>query len=218
MKAPAPKARNPLRKLETIFAVLGILTLLGLVVSTSEALSGEGELFGFGAPWVCAGVPSDALADSHGHGVVGGRVKELADGARAHASEFDVCVTDPTFRQRSLASLVDLSRYLFFLGFLFMTWRLTRQGRRRGLFTSDLARAVDRLSVYLFFGAFVVMLVRALATQKLVATMLVDPANNDWLRYAHLSWVVIIAAFGLQAMSRVIAATVPMREELDATV
>jgi hypothetical protein len=67
-------------------------------------------------------------------------------------------------------------------------------------------------------GAFVVAFVRAWATQHLVSTLLSDPANNDRLRYTHLSWVLIIVAFGLQAMARVIAATVPMREELDATV
>jgi hypothetical protein len=34
----------------------------------------------------------------------------------------------------------------------------------------------------------------------------------------HFSWTVIVAAFGLQAMARVMAMTVPMREEIDATV
>jgi hypothetical protein len=210
--------RDPLRKLEIIFSVLGAVMILGLLTTVPSVLSGRGDFFGFGSPEVCASVPSEALLDANGHGITGAQVMGLAEGTRTHASDFNVCTTDPTLRQRALATLVDLSRYLFFLGFLFITWRLTRRGRRRGLFTSDLATAVDRLSVYLFVGSFVVAFVRAFATQKLVATMLVDPANNDWLRYADLSWVIIIAAFGLQAMARVIAATVPMKAEIDATV
>jgi hypothetical protein len=211
-------SKNPLGKLEIVIATIGALMILGLLTTVPPALTGHGDFFGFGSPEVCANVPSDALLSGNGHGITQAHVKALADGTRAYATDYNLCATDPTLRQRALATLVDLSRYLFFLGFLFITWRLTRRSRRRGLFTADLATAVDRLSVYLFAGAFVVAFVRALATQKFVATMLVDPANNDWPRYIHLSWVTLIAAFGLQAMARVIAATVPMREEIDATV
>jgi hypothetical protein len=212
------ESRSPLWKLEIIFSVLGALMILGLLTTLPSALSGQGDFFGFGTPEVCANVPSDALVNANGHGITQAHVDQLKQGSRAHASDFDVCTTHPTLRQRALATTVDLSRYLFFLGFLFITWRLARRGRQRGLFTPDLATAVHRLSVYLFVGAFVVAFVRAWATQHLVSTLLSDPANNDWLRYTHLSWVLIIVAFGLQAMARVIAATVPMREELDATV
>jgi hypothetical protein len=212
------RQKNPLRKLELVIATLGVVMLLGLLTTVPSTVSGRGDFFGFGTPEVCANVPSEALLNANGHGIREAHVTELAQGIRAHASDFDLCTTHPTLRQRVLATLVDLSRYLFFLGFLFITWRLARRGTRRGLFTSDVATAVDRLSVYLFAGAFVVAFVRAFATQKLVATMLVDPEHNDWMRYIHLSWVVIIAAFGLQAMGRVIAATVPMKAEIDATV
>jgi Protein of unknown function (DUF2975) len=211
-------SKNPLGKLEIVIATIGSLMIFGLLTTVPSALSGHGDFFGFGSPEVCANVPSQVLLNDHGHGLRQAHVKELADGASARATDFDLCATDPSLRQRSLATLVDLSRYVFFLGFLFITWRLTRRGRRRGLFTSDVAMAVDRLSVYLFAGAFVVPFVRALATQKLVATMLVDPAYNDWMRYVHLSWVLIIVAFGLQAMARVMAAAVPMQAEIDATV
>jgi hypothetical protein len=210
--------KNPLRKLEIVISVLGAVMILGLLMTVSSALVDDGEFYGFGSPEVCTGVPSEALVDGTGHGITGAHVKELTEGSRAHASEFTLCTDTPTLRQRAWSTLVDLSRYLFFLGFLFITWRLTRRGRRRGLFTSDVAKAVDRLSVYLFVGAFVVAFVRAWATHQLVATMVTDQAQNEWLRYAHLSWVIIIAAFGLQAMARVMAATVPMKAEIDATV
>jgi hypothetical protein len=210
--------KNPLAKLELVITVIGALVILGLLTTLPSALGGRGDFFGFGTPVVCANVPSQALLNANGHGIRGAHVAGLAQGIRVHASDFDLCTNNPTLRQRALATTVDLSRYLFFLGFLFITWRLTRRGRHRGVFTSDIATAVDRLSVYLFVGAFVVAFIRALATQKLVATMLVDPAYNDWLRYTHLSWVLIVVAFGLQAMSRVMAMTVPMREEIETTV
>jgi hypothetical protein len=214
------KQRNPLRKLELIIATLGVLAIFSLVVSAGETLTGDGYWYGFGSPVACAKVPSDALVDQDAphHGVIDGHVTTLAPGASAHASEFELCASDPTFHQQALATLVDFSRTLFFLGFLLITWRLTRRARRDGVFTADVAAAVSRLSVYLFFGDFAVGFIRAIATQHLVGTMLTHPDDNDWLRYMHLSWVLLITAFGLQAMGRVMAAAVPMQAELDATV
>jgi hypothetical protein len=53
-----------------------------------------------------------------------------------------------------------------------------------------------------------------------VSSMLTSDQNSHVLAYAYgnISWTVIIAAFGLQAMGRVMAQTVPMQAEIDATV
>jgi hypothetical protein len=129
------------------------------------------------------------------------------------------CGHDPSTGQRVLAALVNLAEFLFAFGFVAITWRLTRKTRRRGLFVPEVAVALGRLGVYLFVGEFVVTFVQALATRRLVASMLTGTRDSYFGAYArsHFSWAVIIAAFGLQAMSRVKTMTVPMQRELDAT-
>jgi hypothetical protein len=213
------KQRNPLGKLELVIVALGCLVLLSLLVVVPTHLGQGDSIFGLSGPEVCAEAPFSALVEPDKATLNGGHVTDLARGVRAQASQFELCASSPTTRQRVLATLIDLPGLLFYGGFLFITWRLTRRGRLRGLFTLEVAAAVTRLSVYLFVGQFVVALAKALAAQHLVATMVTGPmTENSWLRYAHLSWVVIIAAFGLQAMGRVMAATVPMQAEIDATV
>lgn len=216
------KARNPLAALELFISFIGVLMLLGLVASVSNSITGSGSAFGFGDSVVCVDAPYGAVT-SHGarsDGISGLHVAHLAPGVHANPSQFNLCSNEPSTGQRALATLVDLPQFLFWLGFLAITWRLTRRARRRGLFMPDVAVALGRLGAYLFIGEFAVSLTQAFATQGLVSTMVTGTGDDYFWVYAlsHFSWAVIVAAFGLQAMGRVMALTVPMREEIDATV
>lgn len=216
------KDKNPLLALELFISFIGGLMLLGIVALVSTTITGSGSAFGFGDSIVCVDAPYGAVA-SHGErgdGITGAHVAHLAARVHANPSQFNLCALDPSTGQRVLTTLVDLPQFLFWLGFLVITWRLTRRARRRGLFMPEVAKAIGRLGVYLFVGEFVVSLAQAFATQHLVYSLLIGPGNGYFWVYAlgHFSWTVIIAAFGLQAMGRVMAMTVPMREEIDATV
>jgi Protein of unknown function (DUF2975) len=216
------KDKNPLAALELFISFLGGLMILFLVVVVPASLLGSGSVFGFGESIVCVDAPYGAVA-SHGQrgdGITGAHVANLAADVHANPSQFDLCALEPSTGQRVLATLMDLPQFLFGLGFLVITWRLTRRARRRGLFMPEVAKTIGRLGVYLFVGEFVVTLAQAFATQHLVYSLLTGPGGGYFWVYAlgHFSWAVIIAAFGLQAMGRVMAMTVPMREEIDATV
>src|SRR4051794_35557315 len=144
--------QNPLAKLEIIISVIGCLTVLGLVVLLSTNLTDRGSVFS-DAP-VCADVPHSNLLDSSapGDGVTRAHVAGLADEVRAYPTQFELCANDPTIGQRLLSTLKELPGELFFLGFLFLTWRGTRQARRRGPFTPEVAASISALGTFLFFG------------------------------------------------------------------
>ncbi len=211
---------NPLAPLERIIALIGGLMLFGLLVVVPAGLLGSGSaVWGLSASAVCVTAPSGALASESGgpQNLTGAHVRTLESGVHANATAFDLCTFAPSTRQRLLSTMGSLPEFLFAFGFVVITWRLTRRVRRRGLFMPEVARTLGRLAVYLFVGEFVVAGIQGLATQRLVSTMVTE--HTDYIgSYYDLSWAVIIAAFGLQAMSRVMAMTVPMREEIDATV
>lgn len=214
------KVKNPLAALEVVITAAGVMMVTGLAAMVFAVLTGGGSEFGLGDSLVCVDAPYGALVSPSGGGVSGSHVTHLATGVRANPSELRLCSHDPSTGQRLLAALVNFAEFLFALGFVAITWRLTRKTRRHGLFVPEVAVALGRLGVYLFVGEFAVTFVQALATQRLVASMLAGPHDSYFGVYAlsHFSWAVIIAAFGLQAMSRVMTMTVPMREELDATI
>jgi hypothetical protein len=212
--------RNPLAPLERIIALIGGLMLLGLLVVVPASLVGsESGIWGLGRSDVCVTAPSGALVSQSGgrQNLTGAHVRTAESGVDARASEFELCTFDPSTRQQLLSTLSTLPEFLFAFGFVVITWRLTRRVRRRGLFMPEVARTLGRLAVYLFVGEFAVVGLQGLATQRLVSTMVTEHTNYLG-GYYNLSWAVIIAAFGLQAMSRVMAMAVPMREEIDATV
>jgi hypothetical protein len=213
------KDSNPLAPLERIIALIGGLIFFFLLAVVSTSLSGRGSVFGFGEEYVCVEAPYGAIVtDSvRGDGIGRTQLSNLATGIRASPSEFSLCTGEPSVGQRVLATLVDLPAFLLTLGFVVITWRLTRRVRRRGLFMPEVAATIARLGVFLFVGEFVVAFIQGQAMQRLVSTMVTEHASYIG-GYYHLSWAIIIAAFGLQAMGRVMAMTVPMREEIDATV
>jgi hypothetical protein len=208
---------NPLAPLERIIAAIGGVMIFALVAVVPAGLLGNGSAWGFGDTYVCADA---SLGDVTSHSGGGAHLANLAAGVNADSSQFNLCTGEPSTGQRVLMTLVDLPEFLFALGFIMITWRLTRRVRRRGLFMPEVAKTIGRLGVYLFVGEFVVLLIEGFAHQRLVSTMLTSGVSGDLLGYAyfHVSWAVVIAAFGLQAMGRVMAMTVPMREEIDATV
>jgi hypothetical protein len=208
--------KNPLAKLEIIISVLGCLAVLGALVPVAAHLADRGSVFGDGP--VCASAPYSNLVDSSGKGVSGAHVSGLAAGVEANPQRFELCTDTATTHQRLLSTLKGLPSGLLFLGFLFVTWRGTRQARRRGPFTQEVAASISTLGAFLFFGQLVVTFIQAFAAQHLVDSMLTEGQDNDYFLYLHVSLVVLIAAFGLQALGRVMAMTVPMQREIDATV
>ena len=87
-----------------------------------------------------------------------------------------------------------------------------------GLFSPHVALGIGRLGLYVLLGALAVTLVEMWASYRVVATM-VDGVNaSHALAFFHLSWAILFAGFGLLTFGRVMAQSVDMQRELDATV
>jgi Protein of unknown function (DUF2975) len=205
------EAHRALRPFERVIAFFGGLLLVGLVFQVGYFASGEESLFGFGAPEVC--VSSSPFQLDHYQGHVRG--PELPDGRRISVSEVDVCRTDPTTGERILSSIDQGAASLFGAGVLLLLWRMLRRGRHEGVFVDAFARRVSRLGLYVLLGAAAVNVVRTWAEWQLLKSLMPVGAHpGTW----HVSFTPLVLGFGLITVGRLMAATVPMREELDATV
>jgi hypothetical protein len=91
--------------------------------------------------------------------------------------------------------------------------------RRMGLFSPDVALGVLRLGLFVVVGAVVVSCLRTYAEWRVLSTMVegVTP-TNAMFGFFHLSWSTLIGGFGLLTVGRVMAQSVRMQREIDATV
>jgi hypothetical protein len=206
-------ARRALRPLERVIMLLGGLVLLGSLLNIGSAVSGHESFLEFGSPAVCLDVSpwsSDTFPDS---GRV--RVSGLADGARASVRTVDICTADPTTRERILSSIDEGAVPLFADGLLFLLWWLLRQARREGVFVRAFARRVTGLGVYVLLGAGGIVVVRSWAEYQLQKSLIPGGSHQaTWM----FSFTPLLVGLGLITLGRLMAATVPMREEIDATV
>jgi hypothetical protein len=223
-------AKDPLRPIEFIvsFALrlaVGLL-LLGTISVVVSAVDGgsRGVVVGaWGDRHPCLQVPQDGLeiGSTANAGPIGGTsVLGLKRGvALGVPRTYTVCVDQLSGSDRALFSVPVLLHWLWSLGFLWLTLRLIRRARKRGLFTREVARATTHLGWYILGGWATVDLaagvLRAIAISHLVSeySMIGGILGNlSW------SWAVVIGGFGVISIGRVMQRTVPMREELEATV
>ena len=94
-----------------------------------------------------------------------------------------------------------------------------RRARRQGLFTEELARALNRLGLYLLLGWLAVNLVGAGCQAVVMNRVVLDTGPvQDLMANLTWDWGVVFGGFGLLTVARILRQTVPMREELEATV
>jgi len=119
----------------------------------------------------------------------------------------------------ALALLLFAYQSLFAAVFVGYTWWLTRLARRRGLFSPDVALGVLRLGLVVLVGAIVVSCLRSYAEWRVLSTMADEVSRtNALLGFFRLSWSTLIGGFGLLTVGRVMAQSVRMQREIDATV
>ena len=208
--------KNALAPIEFIVSVAGgmVLFLLGLSAAFIAFGGSDGSFLTIGDPEVCLVTSSSAVDTRSSH------VDGLAPGVRSFPEHVNLCQSDPSTWQHLWSFLSVAPQLGYSLGFLFITWRLIRATRRRGFFVPDTALGIGRLGLYLLLGEVAVAMVQATAGATLLPTM-AAPAGGTvdiWLRFFHVSWAILFAGFGLLTIGRVMAQTVPMRAELDATV
>lgn len=212
---------NALAPIEFIVSVAGgvMLFLLGLSAAFIAFGSSDGTFLTVGDPEVCL-VTSSSAVDITAQSVNGAHVGGLAPGVRSYPEQVNICQADPSAWQHLWSFFSVAPEFLYSMGFLFVTWRLIRATRRRGFFVPDTALGIGRLGLYILFGELTVAMTHATASAILLPTLVTPAAGHVeiWLRFFHLSWAILFAGFGLLTIGRVMAQTVPMRAELDATV
>ena len=213
--------KNALAPIEFIVSVAGGLVLF--LLALSAALIGFGgsdsSFLTIGDPDVCVVASSSAVAITS-QGMNGAHVAGLEPGVRSYPETVNICQSHPSTRQRTLSFLSVAPAFVYSMGFLFFTWLLIRHTRRRGFFVADTALGIGRLGLYVLFGELAVAVIHATASGALLATMgaTTGATLTIGLRFFHVSWAILFAGFGLLTIGRVMAQTVPMREELDATI
>jgi hypothetical protein len=205
------EARQALRPFERVIIFIGGLFLVGLVVQIGSFVSGQQSFFGFGAPVVCVSASPYQVHQLHGDRM---HLPAIADGTSASVGTVNLCRSDPTTRQQLLDTMDEGASVVFGAGMLFLVWRLLRHARRDGVFVSAFARRLSALGIYVGLGAAAVGAIHYWAQHELGQSM----APGMDAGTVHFTFTPLLVALGLITLGRLMAATVPMREELDATV
>jgi hypothetical protein len=211
---------NALAPLEFILQVATGLILLVLVGQVLLTLSGGSVLGDEGA--VCVDAPIHATTGTDGKRLATvqalGSGNMLKKGVDATATMVRLCDTTPSAWQQIWAGLSRWSPLAYASGFLFGAWRVTRRARRQGLFSPDTALGTLRLGLYVLLGVLAMWLTKMWADNQLMLSMAHTHVSQTWVSFVHVSWAVLFAGFGLLTVGRVMAQSVAMQREIDATV
>jgi hypothetical protein len=210
--------KNALAPIEFILSVAITLMVFFNAIGLPLALLGHGSYFGMGDPSVCLTAPQSAVGEISGHGGINEQHLDVGRGISTVAASYTLCDNSPSSWQHLWSALTMAPTFFYALGFLALAWHLTRTARRRGLFSPHVALGVGRLGLYVLLGAITVALVEAWASGRLLATMREGTTPWDSVAFVHLSWAVLFAGFGLLTVGRVMAQSVQMQREIDATV
>ena len=213
-------AQDPLLPIEVIVR-LALSLLCGLTIfSASLAVFVGGVSFGaWGSSHPCVEAPQLGLEimDATSHPAI----RNLRPGVvTGYPASFELCDPQLSGLDRTLGSAPLLLDLLWSVGFLWLTLRLIGTARRGGLFTHEVARGPTRLGWYILGGTVLVNVVGAVLTTMAISHLVIGdyPMVAATLANLHLSWAVVIAGCGVVSVGRVLQQTVPMREEIDATV
>lgn len=211
--------RNALAPLEFILSVAGTLMILFTAVLPAALLLDDASVWGLGDPSVCVTARDNVLGGMTMHGKSSAHVIGLHHDVSALSRQIELCDRSPSAAQHLWAFLGMFPTFAFAFGFLAYAWWLTRTARRRGLFSPYVALGVLRLGLYVLVGAVVVSCLRSYADWRLLSSMADGiSASNALVGFFDLSWSTLIGGFGLLTVGRVMAQSVRMQREIDATV
>lgn len=218
----ASRTKDPFGPLD--FIVSFLLTLMTVaacvtvVVSLIPGSSISPVLGVWGQKYPCVLIPQSGLAISSSDAA--SRVLDLKPGATLGVPDsFRVCSTAMTAGDKALWSIPIALNLAWFVGFLLLARRLSRRGRSSGLFTESFARATSHLGWYILAGGALVTVVGALL-HAIATSHLVNDYSiwSGWPNQIDWNWTAIIAGLATLSIGRVMRLTVPLREEVDATV
>jgi hypothetical protein len=218
-----PSIDNALAPIEFILSVAGSLMILILLLFVPATLFGSGSFLGLGeGDAVCVTAPVTAMTGTSGAEM--DRLRSLGSGnmlkpgTQAKATSVELCDPSPSGVQHLWSVLDRLSPLAYAFGFVACAWLLTRTARRHGLFSPDVALRTGHLGLYVLLGGLLVSLTRMWSGNQLMLSMATTHRTGTWWYFLHFSWAVLFAGFGLLTVGRVMAQSVRMQREIDATV
>jgi hypothetical protein len=219
-----PEVENALAPIEFILRIAAGFLFLVLLGAGSAAvlgstLPGEGDA-------VCLTVPVTAI-----NGTSGKDLKQIADqsrsgerpdllhpGINASATSAELCDTTPSRTQHLWSFALRMSPFAYTAGFLVFAFLVIRTARRHGLFSPHVALGAGRLGLYVLLGYLALSLLRIWTQMHLMGSMTSTTRSGVWYYFLDFSWPIAFAGFGLLTFGRVMAQSVRMQREIDATV
>ncbi|MEL4504159.1 hypothetical protein AAEX63_04010 [Luteococcus sp. H138] len=217
---PPTRRRDPLGPIDTItWLAMVLLFALFVLMASSPMLGGHPAIGNWGTSHPCIEVPHTGLwIGGSGEGTDG--VQNLRPGVeQGYPDRFRLCQESMSATDRALSSVPVLLDLLWTIGFLLLTRQMIKRARRGGLFTSQLASALQRLGWYVLAGWVALQAIGATCMVLVTSHLVTDysPAAA-WSAHWHWSWATVIGGFGLLTIARVIRESIPLREEVEATV
>jgi Protein of unknown function (DUF2975) len=217
--------RKLTQPLGTVTAAFGSLLLWALVVGAIAAMSGSGSFMGFGHATICQTQPDAGYGGSGWTDHLGITVRP---GAWTNINgALQACTAHPGTGQRVLYTLTTLPALLLWACMLYLLWRLIRTAARSGPFTVPVAAAMRRLGWLIIVGNAAAAVVQALAVDRLLSTMIVNPdefgAWSTALKYVSVATGAVVpvpalAGAALLTFARIIRLGVEMDDEIKGTV
>ncbi|MCW2851002.1 MAG: hypothetical protein JWM84_666 [Nocardioides sp.] len=213
--------RNPFRPLETVVSVLLAYLLLALAVTGVIAV--VGLALGQGTDVSVATIGERQACATVGNTTVPSATevsqRDLRRGlASARAEEVEICLSDPTFWQKSASVLEPAGALVFVLGSLLLVRRVIEGARRSGLFTHETAGRARLLGWFLLAMTLAWPFVAAAGRGVVVEAAVRDAGWAGQLFHPGISLSLVVVSLGVLSVARVLRRAVPMQDELDATV
>jgi len=213
------ESRKLTEPLESVTAFLGALLLLALGAGVLLAVFAPGSIGGVGRGSVCVTQPGAQYADS-------GWVAPAGVAARPGSSvgidgTVYACAAHPGIVQRALYTLTEIPAFLVWGVVLVLLWRLIRVMRRAGPFTPGVVTAMRQLGWFIIAGSAAATLVRAVALNQLLGSMLVGPPSFPAVileAVRGLFPVAVLAGAALLTFARIIRLGGAMDDEIKGTV
>lgn len=232
------KVKDPLAPIDFGASVLAGLVTVLVLIAVPATIFGSGSFLHFGEEDVCISVSTNDVpygtksvdvgtpttSSSDGLALLPGGEGEyafipgLARGATASNDGIRLCSAEPTTRQHVLLVLADAPIFGYSVLLLFGLTRLIKRARRHGLFTSTVADGVRRLGWFVLLGTFVTQAINALCTQAILGDLVAEEGLDSWLGLFNMDLSIVLISLGMVTFGRVMAQTVPMREDLEATI
>jgi hypothetical protein len=138
------KPADPLEPIGTVTRFLLYVYSVSAVASIVLTLTGHASMFSWNSGSACVNAVNPAASIT---------MSGLKPGATGGVLNVQLCTDHPSVGQHLLETLNQAPAYLLFIGVLALLWRLIRDAKRHGLYTTRMAAQLRGIGWLLIIGA-----------------------------------------------------------------